>query len=97
MTKFRIDTYQHLVGEMLIYTPHVNYNPFNYKDTAPLVAVNKKIFDVGQECFPHLRSWYVLPQTSSHRIHDEHRIIRGILSVYLEFLMGTYCPYVRTL
>jgi hypothetical protein len=32
MIKFRIDTYQHLVGEMWIYTPHVNSNLFNYKD-----------------------------------------------------------------
>jgi hypothetical protein len=36
---------------MWIYTPHVNSNPFNYKDTAPPVAVNIEIFDVGQECF----------------------------------------------
>jgi hypothetical protein len=41
MTKFKIDTYQHL-----------NSNPFNYKDTTPIVAVNIEIFDINQECFP---------------------------------------------
>jgi hypothetical protein len=29
MTKFRIDTYQHLVGYMWIYTPHYYSNSFN--------------------------------------------------------------------
>jgi hypothetical protein len=47
MTKFRIDTYQHLVGEIWIYTPLVNSNPFNYKDMTPPVAVNIDIFDVN--------------------------------------------------
>jgi hypothetical protein len=54
------------------------------------------IFDVGQECFSHLQSWYVLPQTPPHRIHDEHGIIRGILSVYLKFFMWTFCSDART-
>jgi hypothetical protein len=49
----------------------------------PPVAINIDIFDVHQESFSHLQSWYVLPQTPLHRIHDEHGIIRGILSVYL--------------
>jgi hypothetical protein len=97
MIKFRIGTHQHLVSEMWIYTPHVNSNPFNYKDTTLPVAVNIEIFDLDQECFSHLQSWYVLSQTPPHRIHDEHGIIRGNLSVYLEFLMGTCCSYARTL
>jgi hypothetical protein len=97
MTKFRIDTYQHLVGEIWIYTPHVNFNSFNCKDMTPPIAVNIEIFDIGQEYFFHLQSWYVLPQTPPHRIHDEHGIIRDILSVYLEFLIRTYCSYARTL
>jgi hypothetical protein len=54
MTKFRIDTYQHLVGEMWIYTPHINSNPFNCKDTTPPVVVNIEILDIGQEWFSHL-------------------------------------------
>jgi hypothetical protein len=72
---------------MWIYTPNVNSNPFNCKDTTPNIAVNIEIFDVSQECFSHVQSWYVLPQTPPHRIHDEHGIIRGILSIYLELLM----------
>jgi hypothetical protein len=61
---------------MWIYTPNVNSNPFNCKDTTPNIAVNIEIFDVSQECFSHVQSWYVLPQTPPHRIHDEHGIIR---------------------
>jgi hypothetical protein len=52
MTKFRIDTYQHLVGEMLIYTPHVNYNPFNYKDTAPQLQLTKRYLTSVKSVFP---------------------------------------------
>jgi hypothetical protein len=53
MTKFGIDTYQHLVGEMWIYTPHVNSNPFNYKDMTPTpgAAINIEILNVIQEYF----------------------------------------------
>jgi hypothetical protein len=47
MTMFKIDTYQYLVGEMWIYTPHIYSNPFNCKDMTPPVAVNIWIFDVG--------------------------------------------------
>jgi hypothetical protein len=46
MAKFRIGTYQHLVGEMWIYTPHVNANLINYKDTGPPLQLIE-IFDVG--------------------------------------------------
>jgi hypothetical protein len=82
---------------MWIYTPHVNSNPFNYTDMTSPDAVNIEIFDLGQECFSHLQSWYVLPLTPPQHIHDEQEIKRGNLSIYLEFLMGTYCPYTRTL
>jgi hypothetical protein len=98
MTKFRIDAYQHLVGYMWIYTPHYYSNLFNCSIWLPVV-VNILIFDLSQECFSLLQSWRVL-----HR--PTHHITAYILSigslevsssVYLKFLMGTYCSYVRTL
>jgi hypothetical protein len=64
MTKFRIDTYQHLVGEMWIYTPHVNSNPFNCKDTTPPIAVNIEIFDVYMMSMRSLKVFYLSTSSS---------------------------------
>jgi hypothetical protein len=63
----------------------------------PPIVFNIEIFDLDQKYFSHLQSWYVLSLTPPQHIHDEKGINRGNLSVYLEFLMGTYCLYARTL
>jgi hypothetical protein len=62
----------------------------------PLLQLHRDIWPQSR-VFSHLQSWYVLPLIPPQRIHDEHRINRDNLSIYLEFLTRTYYSYARTL
>jgi hypothetical protein len=63
------------------------------------IVVNISIFDLSQEYFSLLQSWHVLHRPT-HHLTAYIMSIRSLevsSSIYLKFLMETYCLYARTL
>jgi hypothetical protein len=98
MTKFIIDAYQHHVSYMWIYTAHYYSNSFNCSIWLPHHNLHTDIWPQSR-VFSLLQSWHVLHRPT-HHVTVYIMSIRSLevySFIYFEFLMGTYCSYVRTL